>query len=280
MVTRTLLQSHAIWGWTYMSRIQKAFAKNKKLFIGFVTAGDPDLATTKELVLAMVKAGVGIVEFGIPFSDPVAEGPVIQRADLRALEAGTTTDKIFDLVAELRQETQVPLVFLTYANPIYAYGAEKFFTRCEESGLDGVIIPDIPYEEREEMRPYSEPHHVALVPLVAPTSRDRIQKIAKIGQGYIYIVSSLGVTGVRKEITTDINAIVEEIRKVTDVPCAVGFGIATPEQAYNMAKASDGAIVGSAIVKIVEKYGKESPKYVYEYCKEMVEAVNKAADAQ
>ena len=180
-----------------MSRIQEAFAKNKKLFIGFVTAGDPNLATTKELVLAMVKAGVGIVEFGIPFSDPVAEGPVIQRADLRALEAGTTTDKIFDLVAELRQETQVPLVFLTYANPIYAYGAEKFFTRCEESGVDGVIIPDIPYEEREEMRPYSEPHKVALVPLIAPTSRDRIQKIAQIGQGYIYIVSSLGVTGVR-----------------------------------------------------------------------------------
>ena len=172
----------------------------------------------------------------------------------------------------------LPIKFLTYANPIYAYGAEKFFTRCEETGLDGVIIPDIPYEEREEMRPYSEPHHVALVPLVAPTSRDRIQKIAKIGQGYIYIVSSLGVTGVRKEITTDINAIVEEIRKVTDVPCAVGFGIATPDQAYTMAKASDGAIVGSAIVKIVEKYGKESPKYVYEYCKEMVEAVNRAAD--
>ena len=237
-----------------MSRIQEAFAKNKKLFIGFVTAGDPNLATTKELVLAMVKAGVGIVEFGIPFSDPVAEGPVIQRADLRALEAGTTTDKIFDLVAELRQETQVPRV-------------------------DGVIIPDIPYEEREEMRPYSEPHKVALVPLIAPTSRDRIQKIAQIGQGYIYIVSSLGVTGVRKEITTDINAIVDEIRKVTDVPCAVGFGIATPDQAYAMAKASDGAIVGSAIVKIVERYGTESPQYVYEYCKEMVEAVNKAADA-
>ena len=259
-----------------MTRIQEAFAKNKKLFIGFVTAGDPNLATTKELVLAMVKAGVGIVEFGIPFSDPVAEGPVIQRADLRALEAGTTTDKIFDLVAELRKETQVPLVFLTYANPIYAYGAEIFFTRCEESGVDGVIIPDIPYEEREEMRPYSEPHKVALVPLIAPTSRDRIQKIAKIGQGYIYIVSSLGVTGVRKEITTDINAIVEEIRQATDVPCAVGFGIATTDQAYAMAKASDGAIVGSAIVKIVEQYGEASPKYVYEYCKEMVDAVNKA----
>ncbi len=263
-----------------MNKIQDAFKKNKKLFIGFVTAGDPDLATTKELVLAMVKAGVGLVEFGIPFSDPAAEGPVIQRADKRALDAGTTTDKIFALVAELRKETQVPLVFLTYANPVYTYGAEKFFTRCEETGVDGVIIPDIPYEEREEMRPYSEPHKIALIPLIAPTSKDRVQKIAAVGEGYIYVVSSMGVTGVRGEITTNVANIVKEIRRVTDVPTAVGFGIATPEQAYAMAKVSDGAIVGSAIVKLVEQYGKESPKYVYEYCKEMVAAVKKAAEAE
>lgn len=260
-----------------MNRIQDAFDKKKKVFIGFVTAGDPDMETTKKLVMAMVKAGAGVVEFGIPFSDPVAEGPVIQRADMRALSAGTTTDKIFDMVAELRQETQVPLVFLTYANPIYTYGAEKFFAKCEETGIDGVIIPDIPYEEREEMRPYSEPHHIALVPLIAPTSKDRIQKIAAIAQGYVYIVSSLGVTGVRKNITTDIGAIVKEVRKATSIPAAVGFGIATPEQAYKMAKASDGAIVGSAIEKIVEQYGKESPAHVYEYVKSMVEAVDKAA---
>ncbi len=261
-----------------MTRIEKAFAERKKLFIGFVTAGDPDLETTRELVMAMVKAGVGIVEFGIPFSDPVAEGEVIQKADLRALEAGTTTDKIFDLVAELRQETQVPLVFLTYANPIYAYGAERFFTRCEETGVDGVIIPDIPYEEREEMRPYSEPHHVSLVPLIAPTSKDRIQKIAKIAQGYVYIVSSLGVTGVRQNITTDISSIVAEVRKATSVPVAVGFGIATPEQACAMAKVSDGAIVGSAIVKLVAQYGKDAPRYVYDYVKSMVAAVDSAAE--
>lgn len=260
-----------------MTRIQDAFNQKKKLFIGFITAGDPNLAVTKELVMAMVKGGAGIVEFGIPFSDPVAEGEVIQRADTRALEAGTTTDKIFELVAEVRKETQVPLVFLTYANPIYAYGAERFFTRCEETGVDGVIIPDIPYEEREEMRPYSEPHNIALVPLIAPTSKDRIQKIARIAQGYVYVVSSLGVTGVRKEITTDIPSIVAEIRKATDTPVAVGFGIATPEQAYTMAMASDGAIVGSAIEKIIEKYGAESPKYVYEYVRSMSEAVAKAA---
>ncbi len=263
-----------------MTRIQDAFAKNKKVFIGFVTAGDPNLAVTKELVMAMIDGGVGLVEFGIPFSDPVAEGEVIQRADLRALAAGTTTDKIFDLVAELRQQTQVPLVFLTYANPIYAYGAEKFFARCEQTGVDGVIIPDIPYEEREEMRPYSEPHNIALVPLIAPTSKDRIAKIAKTAQGYVYVVSSLGVTGVRKNITTDIDGIVAEVRKATDIPVAVGFGIATPEQAYKMAKASDGAIVGSAIEKIVERYGEASPKYVYEYVKSMADAVAKAAEEE
>lgn len=263
-----------------MNRIAEAFKQNKKLFIGFVTAGDPDMQTTKELVLAMVRAGVGLIEFGIPFSDPVAEGPVIQRADKRALDAGTTTDKIFDLVAELRKETQVPLVFLTYANPVFVYGAEKFFARCEETGIDGAIIPEIPLEEREEMLPYSEHHNIALIPLVAPTSKDRVQKIAAVGEGFIYVVSSVGVTGVREEITTNVANIVKEIRQVTDVPTAVGFGIATPEQAYEMAKVSDGAIVGSAIVKLVEQYGKESPKYVYEYCKEMVEAVNKAAEAE
>ena len=260
-----------------MNRIQKAFDEKKKVFIGFVTAGDPNLAVTKELVRAMIKGGAGLIEFGIPFSDPVAEGEVIQKADMRALAAGTTTDKIFDLVAELREETPVPLVFLTYANPIYAYGAEKFFTRCEESGVDGVIIPDIPYEEREEMRPFSEPHHVALVPLIAPTSKDRIQKIAAIAQGYVYVVSSLGVTGVRSNITTDIDGIVAEVRKATDIPVAVGFGIAAPEQAYKMAKASDGAIVGSAIEKIVAQYGVDSPAHVYEYVKSMSEAVAQAA---
>ena len=249
-----------------MNRIQKAFDEKKKVFIGFVTAGDPNLATTKELVRAMVKGGAGLIEFGIPFSHPVAEGEVIQQADMRALAAGTTTE-----------ETQVPLVFLTYANPIYAYGAEKFFTRCEETGVDGVIVPDIPYEEREEMRPFSEPHNVALVPLIAPTSKDRIQKIAAVAQGYVYVVSSLGVTGVRSNITTDIDGIVAEVRKATDIPVAVGFGIAAPEQAYKMAKASDGAIVGSAIEKIVAQYGEASPEHVYEYVKSMSEAVAKAA---
>ena len=259
-----------------MNRIEQAFAEKKKLFIGFITAGDPDLETTEKLVLSMVEAGVGLIEFGIPFSDPVAEGEVIQRADARALAAGATTDKILDLVGRLRRQTQVPIVFLTYANPIYAYGAEKFFARCQTEGVDGVIIPDIPYEEREEMRPYSEPNGVALVPLIAPTSKERIKKIAACAQGYVYVVSSFGVTGVRQKITTDIGAIVEEVRKATDVPVAIGFGIATPAQAEEMARVSDGAIVGSAIVKLVEKYGKDAPRYVYEYCRDMVQAVENA----
>ena len=248
-----------------MGRIQKAFELHKKLFIGFVTAGDPNLEVTKEIVLEMVRAGAGIVELGIPFSDPVAEGVVIQRADVRALQAGTTTDKIFQLVKELRQEVEVPLVFLTYANPIFTYGCEKFFAQCEAAGVDGVIVPDIPFEEREELLPFSKPHGVEIISLVAQKA-----------EGYVYLVSSLGVTGVRKNITTDIPAIVAEIRKVTTVPVAVGFGIAEPAQAKAMAKVSDGAIVGSAIVKIVEQYGEDAPKYVYDYVKEMVAAVNEA----
>lgn len=259
-----------------MGRIQKAFELHKKLFIGFVTAGDPNLEVTKEIVLEMVRAGAGIVELGIPFSDPVAEGVVIQRADVRALQAGTTTDKIFQLVKELRQEVEVPLVFLTYANPIFTYGCEKFFAQCEAAGVDGVIVPDIPFEEREELLPFSKPHGVEIISLVAPTSRDRIKLIAQKAEGYVYLVSSLGVTGVRKNITTDIPAIVAEIRKITTVPVAVGFGIAEPAQAKAMAKVSDGAIVGSAIVKIVEQYGEDAPKYVYDYVKEMVAAVNEA----
>jgi len=259
-----------------MSRIQKAFDEHKKLFIGFVTAGDPNLEVTKEIVLEMVRAGAGIVELGIPFSDPVAEGEVIQRADVRALAAGTTTDKIFALVKELRQEVEVPLVFLTYANPIFTYGCEKFFAQCAEAGVDGVIVPDIPFEERDELLPFSKPHGVEIISLIAPTSRDRIKMIAQKAEGYVYLVSSLGVTGVRKNITTDIPAIVSEIRKVTKVPVAVGFGIAEPAQAKAMAKVSDGAIVGSAIVKIVEKYGKDASQHVYDYVKRMVEAVNEA----
>lgn len=259
-----------------MNRLEQVFAEKKKIFISFITAGDQSLEMTKKLILTIAKAGASIVEIGIPFSDPIAEGKVIQRANIRALFAGTTTDKIFDMLKETRRDTDVPFVFLTYANPIYAYGCEKFFARCKDVGVDGVIIPDTPFEEREEFLPFSKKYQVALVPLIAPTSKDRIKMIASQAEGYVYLVSSLGVTGIRSNITTDMKTIVEEVRKATHVPAAVGFGIAEPKQAYDMAKVSDGAIVGSAIEKIIEEYGEDSPKYVYEYVKKMTEAVEAA----
>ena len=264
-----------------MSKLEKVFdTPNKKAFIGFLTAGDPDADSTVKFILEMEKAGADLIEIGIPFSDPTAEGVVIQEANIRSLSNGMTTDGVFEIVKRVREQSEIPLAFMTYVNPVFHYGYEKFFTKCEELGISAIIIPDVPYEEKTEVEAPAKAHGVKVISMIAPTSESRIRQIASEAEGFIYVVSSMGVTGVRKQITTDINAIVDEIRKVADVPCAVGFGIATPDQAYAMAKASDGAIVGSAIVKIVEKYGKESPKYVYEYCREMVEAVNKAvADA-
>ncbi|MCR5033586.1 MAG: tryptophan synthase subunit alpha [Lachnospiraceae bacterium] len=255
-----------------MSNIRKAFA-NGKAFIAFITCGDPDLATTKEAVKAAVKGGADLIELGIPFSDPTAEGPVIQGANLRALEGGVSTPKIFDFVRELRQEVTVPMVFMTYANVVYSYGAEKFISTCQEIGIDGLILPDLPYEEKEEFLPLCHQYGVDLISLIAPTSAGRIAMISKDAEGFIYVVSSLGVTGTRSEITTDLASIVKVIRENTDVPCAIGFGISTPEQAKKMADVSDGAIVGSAIIKLLEKYGKDAPTHIYEYVKSMKDAL-------
>ena len=256
-----------------MNKIAEVFAKEKKVFIPFITAGDPSLEKTEEMIYAMEKAGAGIIEIGIPFSDPVAEGPVIQEADLRALAAGCKTDKIFAMLKRVRQNTKVPLVFLTYINPIFTYGCDKFFKNCRDCDISGVIIPDVPFEEKGEVAGYCKKYGVDLISLIAPTSEQRIKMIARDAAGYIYLVSSLGVTGVRTTITTDIGAIVEQIRQVTKVPIAVGFGIATPEQAEKMAKISDGAIVGSAIVKIVAANGDNCIKPVADYVRTMVEAV-------
>jgi tryptophan synthase alpha chain len=256
-----------------MSKIAAAFQKHPKAFVPFITSGDPDLEITKKLIVAMDKAGASVVELGIPFSDPVAEGEVIQQANLRALKKGCTTDKIFDMIKEVRKETQVPLVFLTYINPIFTYGTDKFYAKCAEVGVDGTIIPDIPFEEKAEVLGSCKKYGVDLISLIAPTSADRIQMIAKEAMGYIYLVSSLGVTGVRTTITTDLGAIVKEIRKVSKKPVAVGFGIATPEQAKQMATLSDGAIVGSAIVKIIGQYGCECVQPVTDYVTKMVKAV-------
>lgn len=256
-----------------MSRIEKAF-EGKKIFIPFITCGDPDLETTAACVREMVKAGAGIIELGIPFSDPTAEGPVIQDANLRALNGGVTTEKVFDLVKNLRSDVEIPLIFMTYANVVFGYGTEKFLSACSEIGIDGIILPDLPFEEKEEFLPICRKFGVDLISMIAPTSEKRIAKIAKEAEGFIYIVSSLGVTGTRDEIKTDLEPIIKKIREVTKIPCAIGFGISTPEQARNMAKISDGAIVGSAIIKILAKYGRHSAPKVGEFVKSMVENLN------
>lgn len=252
-----------------MNRIKNAF-ENKKAFIGFVTAGDPTLDKTEEFVLEMERAGAALVELGIPFSDPIAEGPVIQEANLRALQAGCTTDKLFDMVARLREKTQIPLVFLAYANTLYKYGYERFCEKCEQVGIDGVIIPDMPFEEKGELAPIAKAHDVSVISLIAPTSKERIQMIAKEADGFIYVVSSLGVTGVRDNITTDVESIIRSIREVTDTPAAVGFGINRKEQVHEYTSIADGAIVGSAIVKIVAEYGEDAGEKIYEYVADMV----------
>ena len=255
-----------------MSNISSAFEKGKA-FIPFITCGDPDLETTAAIVREAVKNGADLIELGIPFSDPTAEGPVIQGANIRALAGGVTADKIFDLVRELRTDVKIPLVFMTYANVVFSCGAEKFISTCRDIGIDGIILPDLPYEERDEFEPVCQKYGIALIPLIAPTSKNRIAMIAKAAEGFIYVVSSLGVTGERKEITTDIGSIVKVIRENTSLPCAVGFGISTPEQAKKMSALSDGAIVGSAIIKIIEKYGKDAAPYVGEYVRSMKQAM-------
>lgn len=256
------------------NKIKKAFENpNKKAFIAFITAGDPDADCTVSYILEMEKAGADLIEIGIPFSDPTAEGVVIQDANIRALKGGMTTDGVFDIVRRVREQSQIPLVFMTYVNPVYHYGYERFFTKCQELGVDGIIIPDLPFEEKDEVAVPAAAHNVSLISMIAPTSESRIQTIASQAEGFIYVVSSMGVTGVRSEIKTDIRSMVESIRRVTDVPCAVGFGISTPAQAAAMAAVSDGAIVGSAIVKLVARDGKEAAPAIREYVASMKEAV-------
>ncbi|MGN0819238.1 MAG: tryptophan synthase subunit alpha [Christensenellaceae bacterium] len=253
-----------------MSNVQSAF-KNKKAFIAFITCGDPDLETTKRAVIEAEKNGADLIELGIPFSDPTAEGPVIQSANARALKGGVTTDKIFGLVKELRKTVKIPLVFMTYANVVFSYGAEKFISTCRETGIDGLILPDVPFEEKDEFLPVCRKYGVDLISLVAPTSKNRVETIAKEAEGFIYIVSSLGVTGERNSINTDLKSIVQTIRKNTSVPCAIGFGISTPEQAKAMSDIADGVIVGSAIVRIIAEHGVNSPEYVGKFIKSMTE---------
>ncbi|HIR94394.1 MAG TPA: tryptophan synthase subunit alpha [Candidatus Egerieimonas intestinavium] len=254
------------------NRIQQAFARGKA-FIPFITGGDPDLETTGELVREMEAAGADIIEIGIPFSDPIAEGPVIQAASERALQGGTTVDKLFDLVEELRKTVKIPLLFMGYANSVFGYGAEKFFEKCSQVGVDGLILPDIPFEEKDEFQDLSEKYQVTLISMVAPTSSQRARAIAREAQGFLYCVSSLGVTGVREELHQQISDIVKQAKEVSEVPCAIGFGISTPQQAREMAGFADGVIVGSAIVKLVEAKGRDCVPEVRAYVGKMKEAL-------
>lgn len=256
-----------------MIKIAEAFSSGKA-FIPFITCGDPDLETTGELIKKMSESGADLIELGIPFSDPTAEGPVIQEANIRALSKGTTTDKIFDMVKSIRNEVAVPLVFMTYANVVFSYGTESFVKKAAECGMAGLILPDVPYEEKEEFEEVCEKYGLELISLIAPTSRDRIEMIAKKAKGFIYCISSLGVTGVRSSFSTDISDVTGHIKAASDIPCAIGFGISTPEQAKKMSAYSDGVIVGSAIVKIIAKYGKNCIEPVCSYVKEMKKAVS------
>ena len=258
-----------------MSNIKKVFEKGKA-FIAFITCGDPDLETTARAVRAAAENGADLIELGIPFSDPTAEGSVIQGANLRALNGGITTDKIFAFVKELRKDVTVPMVFMTYANVVFSYGAKKFISACREIEIDGLILPDLPFEEKEEFDSVCKKHGIDLISLIAPTSHERVAQIAKDAEGFVYCVSSLGVTGTRTNITTDIEAMVKLVKQAKDIPCAVGFGISTPEQAKKMAAQSDGAIVGSAIVKLCAQYGRDCVPYVKEYVKSMKDAVMEA----
>ena len=253
-------------------RIAEAFA-NGKAFIPFLTCGDPSLEVTEQLIYAMEEAGADLIELGIPFSDPTAEGPVIQAANVRALSGGVTTDKIFEMVKRLRQNTKIPMVFMTYANVVFSYGTERFIQKAASLGMDGLILPDVPFEEKEEFDSVCKKYGLDLISLIAPTSHERITQIAKEAEGFVYCVSSLGVTGMRSTITTDIGAMVQLVKAAKDIPCAVGFGISTPEQAAAMAAKSDGAIVGSAIVKLCGQYKEACVPYVKEYVKSMKDAV-------
>lgn len=255
-----------------MSKISDAF-KNGKAFIGFVTAGDPDLETSEKIMIKMAQAGCDLIEIGIPFSDPIAEGPVIQEANIRSLSQGTTTDKVFELTQRVSKQVNIPLVYMTYLNVLFKYGYDRFLERAKNSGISGVIIPDLPFEEKEELQSVADTYGIDVISLIAPTSENRIKMIAAQARGFVYEVSSLGVTGVRSEIKTDLAAITKAVREATDIPAAIGFGINTPEQAKKYAAVADGVIVGSAIVRIVAEHGKNAPEKVYDYVKAMKDAI-------
>lgn len=256
-----------------MNKMEQVF-KEGKTFIPFITAGDPSRDITEELVLMMAEEGAGLVEIGIPFSDPIAEGPVIQEADKRALAQGISIDEIFDLIMSIRTKTDIPIAFMTYINPVLVYGPDRFLKNCRTSGINAIIVPDLPFEERKELKPFCDRYGITLIYMIAPTSRERIENIAQEAEGFLYCVSSLGVTGERSIISNASKAMISMVKKVKNIPCAIGFGISRPEQAAAMAAYSDGIIVGSAIVRIIAEHGRECVPYVRDYVRSMIRAIN------
>ena len=257
-----------------MNRIEHVFKGSRKAFIPFITAGDPSLEVTEKLVRALAEAGADLIELGIPFSDPVAEGPVIQAADERSLAAGTNLDSVFSLVDRIREDCQVPLALMTYANPVYRYGISHFAKRCGGCGIDAVIIPDVPFEESEEFRPAFRQNKIDLISMITPTSAGRVKKIAAHASGFIYCVSSLGVTGVRSQLDDQISDLIAQVKEVRDIPCAVGFGISTPRQIRQMAQIADGVIVGSALVRIIAEYGEQCVEPVMQLAGDLIHALD------
>lgn len=263
-----------------MSKVREAFdkrIKNKqKALVTYIVSGDYGYEKTKENIRAMVEGGSDLIEIGVPFSDPIAEGVVIQEASQQSLLQGTTLVGIFEMVKELKEDIETPFVMMMYLNTIYRFGTERFFSLCNECGIDGVIVPDMPFEEKEEIQGVATKHGVDNISLVTPTSHDRIATIAKEAEGFLYCVSSIGVTGTRSEFETDFNAFFDVIKKNAKIPCAVGFGISGPEQAKKMSQYCDGVIVGSAIVKIIREHGEESPKLVKEFVQSLRNAIDEA----
>ena len=255
-----------------MSRIKKVF-ENGKAFIAFITGGDPNLDITEKLVYAMEEAGADLIEIGIPFSDPTGEGPVIQASSLRALQAGVTTDKVFETIKKIRKNTQIPLTIMTYANVVFSYNTERFIKTMKEIGVDALILPDIPFEEKEEFSLVCEKYGIDFISLVAQTSGERVNMIAENAKGFIYNVSSLGLTETRATVSNNLRSSVDMIKSKTKIPCAINFHISTPEEAKEMASISDGIILGSEVVKICEEYGEDCLPIVKDFVREIKEAI-------
>jgi len=267
-----------------MNRIDQKFqdlkALKRKAFIAFITAGDPDLKTTEELVIAFEKSGVDIIEIGIPFSDPLADGPTIQASFFRALQKGTTVNKILATVKRIRLKTSIPIAFMTSYNPVLRFGEEKFIKACVASGVDGLIVPDLPLEEARNLSRLAKHHDIATIFFVAPTSQDgRIKANTKASSGFVYYVSLTGITGTQKAVARSVIKQVNHIKRFTNKPVCVGFGISTPQQVKEIGSIADGVIVGSAIVKTIDQYktSRNLVPAVSRYVSSLVKALRCAA---